>query len=446
MASSDGWEEVPTSGWEEVPPTIRQPTSPPEPTGRDYFDRAIGGLLGVRGASKVGGFGEALQKKYIDREPSAVNKPFGDVYESERQAWQQRMENVGKQTPGMALALDVVGTVPAMFVPGAQGQGLSVGARLLQAAKAGATTLGALSAAKGAIESDAPTVGGRLAEAGGQGLAGAAMGGIAAPAGELVGMGVGKAAQTLLPAAQRFNARIFGKVADKAAKAAEDTARSAKGSYSAAVAEGSRQLETLGGRIGAALSPEQAAANMAALQQPEASELASQLSGVAREKLPNALEHIESAKALADATEEAARNARDPEAVNAYARQLLGQRTKAQLKRYGIPIAGGIVGALAGHGSPTATLLGLGAGSLAGRGLSPTLRAVIGNNLLSPERLSLMTPKLVSGLEAVAGEAPDLAGRLAAMAQLRAALSRQAQLAQQQNQPQPFQLAQGSVP
>lgn len=244
--------------------------------------------------------------------------------------------------------------------------------------------------------------------------------GFAGPGGMKKTGAAAQAAQTgggIMDKLRAWSQGLGRQVEDKAAKAAEATAASAKGTHGAAVANASRTIERLGMENG--LPEADAALNQAALGTPEAQTLASKLAEKARGTLPGQLGHMESTGALAAQTAEDATKARLPENVQQYADQVLKQRTRTQLKRYALPIAGATYGAISGdgdmeHRAGRGALFGIAGAGLAGRALSPTFNAVVGNNLLAPERMYRIAPHLVSAAEKVAQLPVSMLGRFAA--------------------------------
>jgi hypothetical protein len=312
---------------------------------------------------------------------------FGKEYDSGLALLDESRANARKANPDLYSGGNTVGGFAPLLIPGlGPAQGAT---RALRLAHAGVVGMGMGGASAIGHDEDP--------------LTGAGLGLLAGVGGEGVLQGIGAVGRALSPRLQAWQDRVASLLGDKAAKSAEATAKSAAGASGAARANASRTVERLGMPEG--LSAAEQAQNAAALGTPEAQQLAAELAAKARGELPGKLMHMQNAEALAAQTAADVAPARAFGQTTDYAAQMLAQRAKAQLNRYAIPAAGGVAGYLMGDDGHkgSSALAGLGIGAAAGRGISPAIRAVVGNLALSPEAQRLAAAKSLGVAQRLAG-------------------------------------------
>jgi hypothetical protein len=258
---------------------------------------------------------------------------------------------------GLGAAMGIP-TGPGAVLTGAAGAGL--GAGLLSAAGKGLQQ-----SIDKALGYDAPnSIEEATKEAAKTGAGDAALTAGGAMAGEVLGA----AARPVASKLRGIQQTAENKIADWNARPLEATARSAQGTAGAARANASRTLERLTMKGG--LPEAEQAANEAALQTPEAQDLASQLAAKARGELPEKLGQMQNAQALAEQAAADAAGARSPEAVRAAAKEMRGDALKRLATRYIIPAASGAAAERLMGGSGAF-------GAVAGLGLRPSARAIL---------------------------------------------------------------------
>lgn len=250
-----------------------------------------------------------------------------------------------------------VGAASKLAAPVARGVGaLSTLAKAkpLAAAIAGGAAQGGL---YGAGSSNADSAAGVALDT----LVGMGLGAGGGALGHAVGAGAKAATGGLRRLASGRAAKATEQIGELAKAAADEQTKSARSAAGRAAQDAYRQMEHLRdlGHQGR-LTPE---------QQKVFLELTEELGGKAQEKLlPAAADKASSTAAYKDVLEsESARVAEAAKRIGNPMNQL-----KPRLKRYALPLAGGLAGMLLGEGNP----LSAGAGLLAGRGISPTVQAL----------------------------------------------------------------------
>jgi hypothetical protein len=211
-------------------------------------------------------------------------------------------------------------------------------------------------AAYGAGTSEAEGVGGILRDTAIGGVIGATGG----AAGHGIARGLGAGGKLLQRLGGRKAEQMTGKIDDLAREATDETTRSARSGAGTSATDAYKQAEhTLSLPPGRA-SPEKIAKANALLEE-RALKAADKLEDSAARKEAQAAVYREALDTAESRTAEHAKRIGNP------ANQL-----KPRLKRYALPIAGGLAGLALGEGNP----LSAGAGLLAGRGISPTVQAL----------------------------------------------------------------------
>lgn len=137
MPDTSWLDDAPDAAWLDDAPDAPVKATGPKPTGLQAFGAGAAQGATVNFGDEIEGAIQALLRKYVERDPEAAQRTFGDVYRSERDY--RRKENKAAQEAhgGAYLGGQIVGTLPtAALVPGPSGA--TLGARALSAAKLGA--------------------------------------------------------------------------------------------------------------------------------------------------------------------------------------------------------------------------------------------------------------------------------------------------------------------
>jgi hypothetical protein len=185
-------------------------------------------------------------------------------------------------------------------------------------------------------------------------------------------------AQAALPWLQRLEQKFGTKVMDASVKPAESTLRSATGTLGALSREGSTTMKDLaeGTRPGSPLSVLEQRKNQAALASPDAQELAADLAGKARDRLPGQMDSIKNGRALVEQAAQDVSDAQTPEALAATEQRMRSYANDTLLKRYILPAAAGAAAGKVLGGDENGNI-GAVAGLGVGLGGRPMLRAIM---------------------------------------------------------------------
>jgi hypothetical protein len=276
---------------------------------------------------------------------------------------------------------------------GPAGKGLEALAKWAKANpwKAVALAGGAQGAAYGAGSSEAEDATGVAADT----ALGGGLGALGGLAGKAIGTGLSKGTEKLRALAGRKVGQMTDKIDDLARAREAGPTASARSKAGTTATDAYKQAEHTLSLSPEKTTPEQVAAAKALLE-----ERALKAAG----KLEDSAAAKEAAKG---AYQEAL--ASEPARVADAAKEIGNPWThiKPQLKRYALPIAGGVAGAVMGDGNP----LGFAAGALAGRGVSPTVLAL----LRTARRPGVQRPlwkaleKTLGGAQVAGGAARSLA-------------------------------------
>ena len=186
MASNDGWEDVSHEldqsgdGWEDVSHELEK-TSAFDAFHKNASDTA---LLGYGPQVRAGGIDPIVEK--VGNFITGQDVDMGD-YLSNRDAYRKEINKTKDEHPAASMAGSLTGGIATSLIPGLNAaKGVTAGARILNAAKAGAVMGGAMNPGDTEGEISGPQIGDRIMNAG----KGLAIGAAAQGAGEGIAKGL----------------------------------------------------------------------------------------------------------------------------------------------------------------------------------------------------------------------------------------------------------------
>lgn len=251
--------------------------------------------------------------------------------------------------------------------------------------KAGALAGGAQGGAYGAGTSEADTALGVLGDT----ALGTALGATGGVAGHGVGVGLSKGSEALRRMTGRRIAELTSRIDDMGLAVAKEGTASARGAAGQSATAAYKNPENIEKALKAgAMTLEDLTAEQQALYKnllrERGMKAAAEMADDAARKTSKGAEYAEQLGSQAERAAEHVKRIGSP-----------WEQVKPRLKRYTLPLAGGAAGYLFGDGNPLST----GAGLLAGRGISPTIQA-----LLRMTKHPSVQRALLRGLEGATGK------------------------------------------
>lgn len=267
------------------------------------------------------------------------------------------------------------------------GKGLEVLAKLAKAnpLKAAALAGGAQGGAYGAGTSEADTALGVLGDT----ALGTALGAAGGVVGHGIGAGLSKGSDALRRLTGRKIAELTSKIDDMGLAVAKEGTASARGAAGQSATAAYKNPENIEKALKAGamtleeLTPEQVALYKGLLRE-RGLKAAAEMADDAARKTSKGAEYAEQLGTQAERAAEHVKRIGNP-----------WEQLKPRLKRYALPLAGGAAGYLLGDGNP----LSVGAGLLTGRGISPTILA-----LMRMTKHPSVQRALLRGLESATGK------------------------------------------